>query len=217
MPNTPAFSPPTFEQSGLPQKPMVQKAFDLAKHIPRAVGSAQVLAEMLPLKEIVTAHLVSFINNPRIPLETLTEQFNEQTSRNVADIRQIYDEKKDLTQIGTSIAVKASFIALAIWDTDEILKRYKDTPLSTPLLLTGPNNGDRAVIIQTSLERELRQHRRMLEDTYLPLAEWSTIPSVEKVFKKTLQALELKIALPETTPPPAAKSKPKTNGKSGPQ
>ncbi|MGZ9109424.1 MAG: hypothetical protein ACXW4B_11460 [Micavibrio sp.] len=193
------FIPPLFKESGLPQDPMVQKAYEQVKHIARAVGSAQVLAEMIPSPGLVAGHLLSFVNAPRIPLEQIDTEYSGEVANTVKSIRKIYDEKLPIARSGTSFGVHASFIACVIWDTDKHLSDYKNTPL-TAAFMSVSQKEDRTVIRQFSFEQQLRELRRELEDTFLPLAEASGFPPIINRFKKSLNALELKIALPDSPP-----------------
>src|ERR1700722_18696165 len=139
------YIPVSFEHSGLPNTQEVKKAYDLVKGGPRAVGSAQIFAEAMPDPKIIAAHLVSF-TEPRMDVEEINKQFNKarkhhSTDENyvaefVEDIRRIYDEKIEPPYIGFSDAVRASFIACAVYDIDATLAKWKDTPLATQVLET---------------------------------------------------------------------------------
>lgn len=187
------YIPPAFEDSGLPQTPMVRKAYDLVKQFNRATGSARIMAEMQQDEEAVAMHLVAFDNDPRTPVETLAREFSRAIAADVSEIRHIYDYNPAFLHGERSAdTVRASFIAVALWDAEAALARYKDAGLDNILLATSQQPG-KTVILQSSVGHELRAHRDFVETTYLKMAEEIPNPAVGARLHRTLQAFDRKL------------------------
>lgn len=190
------YIPPAFEDSGLPQTAMVRKAYDLVKQFNRATGSARIMAEMQQDEEAVTMHLVAFDNDPRTPVETLAKQFNRAVAADVSEIRHIYDHNPAFLKSDAAMdSVRASFIAVALWDAEAALERYKDAKLDNILLATSQQPG-KMVILQSSVGHELRAQREFVESTYLEMADKITNPAVGARLRQTLQAFDRKLGAP---------------------
>lgn len=191
-----AYIPPAFEDSGLPQTAMVRKAYDLVKQFNRATGSARIMAEMQQDEEAVTMHLVAFDNDPRTPVETLAKQFSRAVAADVSEIRHIYDHNPGFLKSDAVMdSVRASFIAVALWDAEAALERYKDAKLDNILLSTSQQPG-KMVILQSSVGHELRAHREFVESAYLEMADKITNPAVGARLRQTLQAFDRKLGAP---------------------
>ena len=187
------YIPPAFEDSGLPQTAMVRKAYDLVKQFNRATGSARIMAEMQQDEEAVTMHLVAFDNEPRTPVETLAKQFSRAVAADVSEIRHIYDHNPAFLKSDAAMdSVRASFIAVALWDAEAALERYKDAKLDNILLATSQQPG-KMVILQSSVGHELRAQREFVESTYLEMADKITNPAVGARLRQTLQAFDRKL------------------------
>ncbi|MBL8713700.1 MAG: hypothetical protein JNM12_12435 [Alphaproteobacteria bacterium] len=190
------YIPPAFEDSGLPQTAMVRKAYDLVKQFNRATGSARIMAEMQQDEEAVTMHLVAFDNDPRTPVETLAKQFSRAVAADVSEIRHIYDHNPAFLKSDAAMdSVRASFIAVALWDAEAALERYKDAKLDNILLATSQQPG-KMVILQSSVGHELRAQREFVESTYLEMADKITNPAVGARLRQTLQAFDRKLGAP---------------------
>lgn len=200
MPNTPS----SFSQSGLLQSGLVEKAYDLVAHFPRAVGSGRIMSEFFKDEHAVAAHLVAF-TTPRMPAEDIERTFGSLVEQTVSSIRKVYDRgEKFPLRPGYSGLVQASFVACAIYDLEKFFKEWKDKPLDTSVVLSHQKE-DRLVVEHMSLEQYLRRVRRTFEDETLPTAEYigaTFAPGMEKRFKQALGALDLKIATPEQAPIP---------------
>jgi hypothetical protein len=196
MPANENYIPPAFVDSGLPQTPMVRKAYDLVKQFNRATGSARIMAEMQQDEEAVTMHLVAFDNDPRTPVETLAKQFSRAVAADVSEIRHIYDHNPAFLKSGAATdSVRASFIAVALWDAEAALERYKDAGLDNILLATSQQPG-KTVILQSSVGHELRAHRDFVESTYQKMAEEIPNQAVGARLRRTLQAFDRKLGTP---------------------
>lgn len=183
----------TFKNSGLPQDKNVKKAYALVRDIPRAIGSALILSEMLEGDpEAVAAHLLAFVE-PRIDLADIAQGYGYDASHMVEDIRRYYDEKIDIFKLGCSIATDASLIACALWDAEQQLSACNGHPLSTTFMNVS-KTAQGAVIRQASVEDLLRETRRNIEHPYLVLAQMSGFPTIVDRVRQALRKLDVMIA-----------------------
>lgn len=194
----------SFKNSGLPQDRNVKKAYALTCDIPRAVGSARILAEMLegdPLA--VTAHLLAFVE-PRIDLADIKQGYGYDASSMVEYIRRYHDEGTDIFKLGCSIATDASFIACALWDAEQQLSACKGHALSTAFMNVS-TTAQGEVIRRTSVENLLRDARRNIEQPHLVLAQMSGFQTIVDRVRQTLRNLDVMIATAPEEPVALAK------------
>ncbi len=217
--------PAPFEQSGLPDTKDIRKAFELVKDNPRAIGTSRILADVYPRPEAIVANMIAFIE-PRMELKDIESTFTDKPKDSyvpsdyiahaVRDIRKIIDEDLRPVPNGYSDEIRIIFMAAAIYDLEDVVAKWKDKPLATPLIQTY-RQGEKTVMLQLTLEQLLRKARREVEDKILPTIELDLYePRFEKLttrFKESFRALELKIAAPEKQPAPSQKAKPRQTPK----
>ena len=191
-----------FEQSGLFQSDMVKKAYEMVKDDPRAILSAKLMSDVYPVEDAIAGHLLSFLDREKMSVGQIEQGYNKDVARFVSHIRSVYDDSASFSLQRYSGEIELSFVAVATYDLQALVEQWKDTRLSAALLGQSQEKG-KLVLMQTTLERHLRQQRREYEDKFLPIAEGlimygSGMEVLISQFKEALRALELKIAQPET-------------------
>lgn len=190
----------SFQESGLPAHPLIEKAYNLANSIGGAVESAKILAEECPNidPEILAGHLAAF-NAGKMTHDQLEQEFSSRVAEIVEGVRNVYLTTdlnlKGKPHLSPDDGVRLSFLAVAILDLETAMEIYGQAPLNNILMsMPEPTEKGKVTIIQDSVKSLLGRACDQYVRQTLPIVKTTSEPLLERRFERALEAVKNKLA-----------------------